>query len=525
MNHIRSALLGLALSATAPPSFAESSIARWLQSEPDSLDPQRTTSIYSAQIDQDLFEGLVRFDRDKRPIPGIAERWEVSSDGLTYTFHLRPDARWSNGDALTSQDFVYSFRRLVDPQTAAADIEPARAIVNAEAIAAGKIADLATLGVAAPDPKVFVITLAHPQPVELSLLTTRFVYPLHRATIERWGNEWTKPEHMVSDGPYVLKSWVPHDQLVLDRSQSYYGRDGIALGTVRHVVSDDSGTAFRRFQTGELDTCFPPTHEIPTLAERFGPALHQAPSRQVWSLVINMTKPPLSTDPRLREALDLAIDRELLTGKIYVRGEAPAYGDVPPMISNYTPQPVAFESMSQAARIARAQELLKQAGYGPEHPLAVEISYGTNDETRTLLSAIARMWQTELGVETTLSNQEFQVYLQAVSMHNFQIAALGYSVDFDDAGEFLRIYRSEGGGFNVGSFADPAYDKLLDKADVTLDPAERRDALQRAEKLLMTEMPILPVYFGAENMLVAKRVQGWIDNDRFTETRFLSVTE
>jgi oligopeptide transport system substrate-binding protein len=525
MNRIRPALLGLVLLAAAAPAGAETSIARWLQSDPDSLDPQRTASVYSLQIDQDLFEGLVRFDRDKHPVPGIAESWEVSSDGLTYTFHLRPEARWSNGDPLTSEDFVYSFRRLVDPKTAAADTEPVRAIVNAEAIAAGKLADPAALGVAAPDPQTFVITLAHPQPVELSLLPSRFVYPLHRATIERWGNDWTRPEHIVSNGPYVLKSWVPHDQLVLARSESYYGSNGIAIETVRHVVADDAGTGFRRFQSGELDTCFPPTREIPSLAQRFGAELHRALSRQVWSLVINMTKPPLGTDPRLREALDLAIDRETLTSKVYARGEAPAYADVPPVISNYTPQTLSFAATPKVARLARARQLLKEAGYGPDHPLAVEISYGTNDETRILLSAVAQMWKTELGIETTLANQEFQVYLQAVSMHNFQIAALGYSVDFDDAGEFLRIYRSEGSGFNVGSFSDPSYDKLLATADSTLDPAARRETLQQAEKLLMTEMPILPVYFGAENMLVAKRVKGWIDNERFTESRFLSVTE
>jgi len=525
MNRIRSFFLGLTLCIAAAPADAGTTLARWLQSDPDSLDPQRTASIFSAQIDQDLFEGLVRFDRDKHPIPGIAERWDVSPDGLIYRFHLRPDARWSNGDPVTAEDFVYSLRRLVDPKTAATEIEPARAIVNAEAITAGKLTDPAALGVAAPDARTLVITLAHPQPVELSLLASRFAYPLHHATIERWGNEWTRPEHMVSNGPYRLESWVPHDQIVLVRSPSYYGHDGIAIETVRHIVSDSESTAFRRFQAGELDTCFPPTREIPGLAEKFGTELHRATSRQVWFLAVNMTKPPLGTDPRLREALNLGIDREILTGRIYVRGEAPAYGDVPPMIANYTPQPLAFATMPKAARIARAKELLKEAGYGPDHPLAVEISYGTNDETRTVLSAIAGMWKTDLGVETTLSNQEFQVYLQAVSMHNFQIAALGFSADFDDAGQFLSNYRSEGSGYNAGAFADPAYDKLLATADTALDPAARRDALQQAEKLLMAEMPILPVYFGAENMLVAKRVEGWVDNDRFAQTRFLSVTE
>ena len=524
MNRIRSAVLGLALFA-ATPAMAENTIARWLSSEPDTLDPQRTISAYADQVDQDLFEGLVRFDRDKHPVPGLAESWEISPDGLTYSFHLRPELHWSNGEALTSQDFVYAFRRLVDPKTAAADIEPARAMVNAEAIAAGKVADPEALGVKAPDPRSLVITLAYPRSTELSLLASRFGYPLHRATIERWGNDWTKPEHMVSDGPYQLKSWVPHDQIVLARSQSYYGRDGIAVETVRHVVSDDDGTALRRFQTGELDTCFPPTREIPTLAERFGTALHRAPSRQIWYLVVNMTRPPLGTDPRLREALDLAIDREILTGKIYVRGEVPAYGDVPPMISNYTPQSLSFAATPKAARLARARQLLKEAGYGPDHPLAIELSYGTSDETRTLLSAIAHMWKTELGVETNLSNQEFQIYLQALSQHNFQLAALGYNADFDDAGEFLRLYRSQGSSFNVGGFEDADYDKLLAQSDATLDPSVRREALQQAEKRLMTEMPILPIYFGAENMLVSKRVQGWIDSDRFTESRFLSVKE
>jgi oligopeptide transport system substrate-binding protein len=508
--------LGLGGTATADDKI----VARYNQAEPETLDYQLTTGLPDLQVEQDLFEGLTRFSREQTVLPGIALRWDVSSDGLTYTFHLRSGATWSNGDPVTAADFLYAFRRLVDPKTAASDIDPVRSIVNAEAINAGKITDLTALGVAAPDPSTLVITLAHPDLVLPEKLAR--TYPLPRAAIERLGNEWTRPGKMVSNGPFTLRSWVPHDQIVLDKSQTYYGRDEIKIDTVRHVVVDNDNTGFLSWQTGELDVARPPTKELATLKARFGDRLHRGAVRGVQYVMVNMGQAPLGTDQRLREALNLAIDREALVTKILPRGEEAAYSYVPPVIANYTPQRLSFEAMKMPDRIARAKQLLADAGYGPDHPLALEITYATNDDTRTVMSAIRQMW-TGIGVQVTLTNEEFQVYLETLNHKTHQVGAIGLFIAFDDADQFLRIYRSDSGDLNDAGFANPDYDTLIKRAETAVDLSARRAALEQAERLLMAEMPVFPLRYEVSNTLVNDRIVGWVDNDLTPESRFLSI--
>jgi oligopeptide transport system substrate-binding protein len=513
--------VGLSGSAIA----ADHEIARWNAAEPETLDPQRSTGAPDTQVEQDLFEGLTRFTPDKRPIPGIAESWDTTADGLIYTFHLRHDAKWSTGEPVTSADFVYSFRRLVDPASASADIEPVRAIVNAEEITAGTIKDTAALGVAAPDPYTFIVTLKHPQLVLLQQMAARPVFALHRASIEKYGNEWTRPGKLVSNGPFTLRSWVPHDQIVLDKSTTYYDAASIKIDSVRHVVSDDDHTALKRWQAGELDIVRPPTKEIPTLKQRFGDQLHRGTSLQILYLMVNMHQAPLGTDRRLREALNLAIDREVISYKVQVRGQEPAYSFVPPIVADYTPQTLAFKAMTMPERIARAKQLMTEAGYGPDNRLKIEITYPTSEDERTTLGAIRQMWQTALPVEITLSNQEFQIYMTTLNHKTHQLGSIGWNVDFNDAGQFLRIYQSDAGDLNDAGFANSAYDELVHEAAEATDWVVRRTALQQAERILMTEMPVFPLYYGTENMLIKSRVEGWVDNDRYVETRYLSIKE
>ncbi|HVJ51016.1 MAG TPA: peptide ABC transporter substrate-binding protein [Aliidongia sp.] len=508
----------------APASAADKILARWNASEPETLDPQFTTSASDGQVEQDLFEGLTRLTTDKKAIPGIAESWTVSPDGLTYSFHLRADAKWSNGEPVTSADFLYTFRRLVDPKTAAADFDPVQGVVNAAEIIAGKIADPAALGVEAPTPASFVIHLKRPDLALLQKLADRVVYPLPQAVIAKFGGEWTRPGNIVTDGPFTLRSWVPHDQIVLDKSQTYYDKAGIALDEVRHIVVDNENTGFLRWQAGELDVTRPPAKEIPTLGARFGAKVHRGPSRSVNYVMVNMGRSPLGTDHRLREAMNLAIDREVINTKVVPRGQQSAYSFVPPVIDGYTPQELSFKQMTMAERVARAKELMAEAGYGPDHPLAVEVTYFTNDEARTIIAAIQQMWA-QIGVKATLTNEEFQVYMATLNHKTHQVGMIGFNIGFDDAAQFLRIYRSNAGDLNDAGFADKEYDADLGKADQALDPETRRAALEAAERRLMTEMPVFPLSYGNETMLVSNRVQGWVDNDRYTESRYLSIKE
>ncbi|HEV2675466.1 MAG TPA: peptide ABC transporter substrate-binding protein [Aliidongia sp.] len=502
-------------------------LRRWNQAEVETLDPQKSTGIQDAQVEQDLYEGLTIWDANKHPAPGVAERWDVSPDGLTYVFHLRHGVKWSNGDPVTSADFLYGFRRLVDPKTAAGDIDAVRDIVNAEAINGGREKDLAKLGVEAPDPFTFTIHLATANLVLPELMTQRFVYPVHRATIEAHPSDWTRPGIVVTNGPFLLKSWVPHDQIVLVKNPDYYDAAAIKLDEVDHVVSDEDGTALKRYLSGDLDITRAPTRQLASLRKDYPNELHTGTARATYFMPVNMKRAPLGTDVRLREALAMTIDRETITGKIIVRGQQPSYSFTPEVISShgYEPQKFRFTGASLADRIKRAKELMAEAGYGPDNPLKLTISYTTNEEIRSLMSAIASMWKTNLGVEVTLDNQEFQVLLTNLRRQNYEIGSLGFQIDFDDPVQYLRINQTDAGDFNSSAYANPAYDALIHQARVALDWPTRNALAEKAERILMDDVPIIPLFSYANNYLVKPRVTGWRNNEGDAPSRFLSIKD
>jgi len=502
-------------------------LRRWNSAEPETLDPQKSTGAQDAQVEQDLYEGLTIWDVNKHPAPGVAESWDVAPDGLTYVFHLRHDMKWSNGDPVTSADFLYSFRRLVDPKTASADIDAVRDIVNAEAINSGQEKDPTKLGVEAPDPYSFVIHLAHANLVLPELMTARYVYPLHRATVEAHPSDWTRPGVAVTDGPFLLKSWVPHDQIVLTKNPGYYNAAQIKIDEVDHVVSDDDGTALKRYLAGDLDITRAPTRDLPSLRTELPTELHTGIARMTYFLPINMKRAPLGTDVRLREALAMSIDRDTLVSKIIVRGQQPSYSFTPTIIGShgYEPQKFRFAGASLADRIKRAKELMAEAGYGPDHPLKVTVSFTTNDEVRALVTAIASMWKTSLGVEVTQDNQEFQVLLSNLRRQNFEIGSLGFQIDFDDPVQYLRINETDAGDFNSSGYANPAYDALLRQARVALDWPTRNALSEKAERILMDDVPMIPLFSYANNYMVKPRVVGWRNNEADSPTRFLSLRD
>lgn len=502
-------------------------LRRWLQAEPETLDPQKSTGLPDAQVEQDIYEGLTIWDVNKHPAPGIAERWDVSADHMTYTFHLRHNATWSNGDPVTSADFLYSFRRLVDPKTAAGDIDAVRDIVNAEAINAGKIKDPGELGVEAPDPYTFIAHLSAPNLILPELLTARFIYPLHRATIEAHPTDWTRPGVAVTNGPFLMKSWVPHDQIVLVKNPAYYDAADIKLDEVDHVVSDDDGTALKRYLSSDLDVTRVPTRQLPAIRKDYPDELHTGIARATYYMPINMTRGPLGKDVRLREALAMTIDRDTLTEKVFVRGQHPAYSFVPAIIGShgYAAQNFRFMDMSMADRIKRGRALLAEAGYGPDHPLKVTITYPTNDEIRGLMSAIASMWKTNLGIEVVLDNQEWQVFLAALRQKNYEIGSLAFQIDFDDPVQFLRVYTSDAGDFNDVGYANPAYDALIHQARVALDWPTRNALAEKAERLFMDDVGNIPLFSYANNFLVKPRVVGWRNNEFDSPSRLFSLKD
>jgi oligopeptide transport system substrate-binding protein len=516
-----SILAGLVAGAAS----AETVLRRPTAAEPETLDPWKTTSADDVAIDRDLFQPLVGRDADQNLIPGAAQSWEVSADGLTYSFHLRPDGRWSNGDPVTAGDFVFALRRAVLPQTAAADISPLSHIVGANEINAGHEKDPTKLGVEAPDPLTLRIHLITPQVTLPLYLSDPDGMPLHRASYEQWGDSWTRPGHLVGNGPYRLESWVPNSELVLVRNPNFPDAAGIDFDQVHYVVSDNDETGLKRYLAGELDWARLPGTKLPWARASRAADLHSGRILGLGFLFFNLKKGPLADHPKLREALSLAIDRETLADKVDARGEPPAYGWVAPVIPGYTPAVYGWKATPTAARIARAKALLAEEGYGPGHPLTVTISYPTRDESRKTLLAIAAMWKSALGVEVTLSNQEWRVFIAALEQWDFEIGLLGRSSEILDPGILLEPFRSNAGENSDTGYANPAFDALDIQGEQAPDAATRYGLLKQAEALMLADYPVIPLAYAAVNRLVSPRLTDWRDDAGYPQSRHIRLAK
>jgi len=515
--------LVVGIAGSVLPAAAETVLRRPTAAEPETLDPMKTTSSDDVAIDMDLFQPLVGRDADQRLVPGAAQSWEVAGDGLTYTFHLRPDGRWSNGDPVTADDFVYALRRSVLPQTAAADPSPLSHIVNAVEIGAGREADATKLGVEAAEPLTLRVRLTAPQVTLPLYLSSVHGMPVHRASYERWGDAWTRPGNLVGNGPYRLESWVPNSELVLVRNDHF--ADGAAIGAdrVHYVVTDNLETGFKRYLAGEIDWATVPPTRLPWVRENRAGEFRSGHLLGIGFLFFNLKKGPFAGHPKLREALSLAVDRETLADKIDARGEAPAYGWIPPVVPGYVPPLYAWHTDPMAARIERARALMAEEGYGPDHPLSVTISYPTRDESRKTLLAIAAMWKSALGVQVKLDNQEWRVFVAAMEQWDFEIGLLGRNSETPDPGILLEPFLSNAGENSDTGYANPAFDELDREAEAATDPATRFALLARAEAMMLADYPVVPLSYPTINRLVSPRVHGWRDDEAYPQSRYIKL--
>ncbi|GGF08986.1 peptide ABC transporter substrate-binding protein [Aliidongia dinghuensis] len=520
----RTCLAAALLCLFSLPAYADHVLHRPLEVEPDSLDPVKTTSTVADAIESDLFEGLVRLDPQGNIVPGVAERWERAADGVTYTFHLRPDARWSNGDPLTAADFVYAWRRGVDPATAATSLHALTDLVHGRDILAGKGMDPVALGVEAVDALTLRAVTAAPTPLFLAHCALRDAYPAHRATIERWGRAWTQPEHMVSNGPFVLKSWVPHGETVLRRSETYWDRASIKLDEVDDLAADDGEVALKRVLAGELDYAEVPTRELASVRADHAALLHIGRGTRIHNLAFNTATGPFAGNKPLRQALALTFDAGVVVDKLQKRGQQIAYNWVPPTIADYTPQRMFYAGMTMEQRVALARKLYAEAGYGPGRPLQLTVNYPTNEDVKAELLAAAQMWKAALGVEVTLESEEFQVYLQRVKRGDDQMSVLGWSETVRDPSLFLERFRTGGFG-NYFQYANPAVDALLDAGGQTMEAAKRRSLYEQAERIIDDDVPGIPSYFNSIVMAVNPRLEGWVDDEQYPQSRWLSLKD
>jgi oligopeptide transport system substrate-binding protein len=503
---------GAARQGSSAAGFDPTTLRRGNGPEPESLDPQLARTESAFNILRDLFEGLTAVGPDGSPVPAAAESWTVSPDGLEYRFTLRPGLRWSNGDPVVAADYVTGMRRLVDPKTASPYAQFLDPVLNAAAIARGDGAP-DTLGVSAPDERTVLIRLAHPAPYLLGLLAAPGTFPVHSPSLAAHGAEYARPGKLVSNGAYVLEDWVLGSHAVARRNPHYWNDAATQIGRVHYVHVADSGTELRQYRAGQIDVTYVvPPQQFRWIKENLADELHVSPQLSVYYYGYNLTRPPFKDNPGLRRALSMVIDRGRLTTAVTGVGETPAYGWVPAGIWNYTPQQFDYADRPMAERIAEARALYAKAGYSADNPLRVELRYNSGEVHNRLAVAIAAMWKEALGVETTLYAEEFRALLQSIqARQDTQVFRSSWVGDFNDAYTFAQLLQT-GFGINLTGYSNPRYDRLLAEASQQADVARRRALLEEAERVMLADHPVLPVYFYVNKHLVKPWVRGWTDN-------------
>ena len=484
--------------------------------EPLTLDPHRYNLNLEEKILADLFEGLTAHDADGRIVPGAAESWTTSEDGLIWTFRLREDARWSDGQPVTAADFVFSFRRLLAPSTAASLAYFLYAIDGAAAVNAGEAAP-ETLAVRALDSHTLEIRLAAPFPFLAERLIYPTAYPVPKHVVEELGDDWVKPGNMVTNGAFVLGEWQPQGFVRAKKNLHFRDAANVRLDTVTYHPTADRNAAYNRYRSGELDIIgdFPPG-EIDWLRREMPEHVHISPLLSIMYLVFNVTEPPFD-DARLRRALVLAVDRELITGRVLESGEVPSASFVPPMVAAYTSDVAARTPDPDAAR-----RLLAEAGYREDKPLRVTLRYIAGADSKKVQVAIAAMWKS-IGVETALHHAELNAHFAELRQGNFQVAQAGWFGE-NNPEHYLELLMSATGDVNYGRFADGQVDALMGRAKRTARLDERLGLLRQAEATALELDPVVPLYAVTIRSLVNPRVTGWRTNARNVHpARYLGI--
>jgi oligopeptide transport system substrate-binding protein len=481
--------------------------------EPVSLDPPKTAGVWEDRILGDMFMGLTQNAPDGSPRPGMATSWETTPDGLTWTFHLR-QAVWSDGVPVTAGDFVFALRRLMDPKTASQYAYLLYFIRNAEAVNDGR-APLTALGVQAADDHTLRIFLTHPVPYLPQVTMHQTFYPQPQHVYARWGDAWSNPQHFVSNGAYVLKRWAFGDRVTVVKNPRFYDADKVCIDQIDYFPTGDAIAAERRVRRGELDINDDiQSNRVAFLRQpdQIPAYVHTHPYIGVEYLAFNTRDVPAFRDRRVRIALSMAIDRAFITGKLLRGGQVPAFGFVPPYVADYVaPPPPAWAAWPIERRQAAARALLAEAGYGPDHPLKIELKHRDPPDSALMAPAIQADWK-QIGVEASLVQEDSQIAYQDFRMRDFVVADGSWIADFNDPMSFLGLQQSQTGAQNYGDYANPAYDALLAKADQEPDVRRRAAYLARAEQIMDADAPVAPIYFYVAKDLVNPRVTGWVDN-------------
>ncbi|HCM9493957.1 TPA: oligopeptide ABC transporter substrate-binding protein OppA [Enterobacter hormaechei subsp. hormaechei] len=477
-------------------------------SEPASLDPHKVESDVEFNIISDLFDGLVSVSPAGEIQPRLAEKWE-NKDNTVWTFHLRPGITWSDGTPITAEDIVWSWQRLVDPKTASpyASYPGSMRIVNGADIAEGKKAP-ESLGVKAINDTTLEVTLTQPNAAFLAMLAHPSLVPIDKVLVGRFGDKWTKPEHFVSSGAYKLSQWVVNERIVAVRNPKYWDNEHTVINKVTYLPISSEAADVNRYKAGEIDIVYTvPINQFAQLKKTLGSELDVSPQLATYYYQFNTTRPPFN-DARVRKALNLALDKDIIAGKVLGQGQRPAWLISQTDIGGVKLQNPDYASWPMDKRIAEAKKLLAEAGFNDSHPLSFNLLYNTSESHQRIAIAASSMWKKNLGVEAKLQNQEWKTMLDTMHTHNFDAVRYAWIADYDDAATFLNTFRT-GDSQNTTQYSNPDFDRALANAAKSKTAEERGKFYQEAEDLLGRDVPAIPVYHYVRTHLVKPWVGGF----------------
>ncbi|MEN0584706.1 MULTISPECIES: ABC transporter substrate-binding protein [unclassified Kosakonia] len=518
-NHIALSLLTIGILSACSGAFAatvpagttlaeKQELVRNNGSEPASLDPHKVESDVEFNIISDIFDGLVAVKADGTIEPRLAEKWE-NKDNTVWIFHLRPGITWSDGTAITAKDVVWSWQRLVDPKTASpyASYPGNMHIVNAADIAQGKKTP-DTLGVKALDDSTLEVTLTQPTASFLPMLAHPSLVPVDSVLINRFGDKWTKPEHIVTSGAYKITDWVVNERIVAQRNTRYWDNKATVINKVTYLPINAETADINRYKADEIDITYTiPVNQFAQLKKTLGDQVHVAPQLATYYYEFNTTKPPFN-DPRVRRALNMALDKDVIADKVMAQGQRPAWVVSQPEIGGVKIASPDYASWPREKRLAEAKKLLNEAGFNDEHPLSFSLLYNTMETHQRIAIAASSMWQKNLGVNAKLQNQEWKTMLDTMHTGNFDVVRYAWIADYADAATFLNNFRT-GDSENTSKYSNPAYDEALKSAAKAKDIAERGKYYQQAEDILGEDVPAIPVYHYVRTHLVKPWVGGF----------------
>ena len=479
-----------------------------LSAEPETIDPRMSTSLSASAVEAQLFEGLTTLDANNRPVAAAAERWDVSPDGRKITFILRAGIKWSNGEPVTAQDFEYAWKTGLSPELASPNAYMLYCLKNGEAYATKKAA-VSQVGVRAKDDRTLEVELERPTAYFLALTAFHAFYPIHKKTVqanEKWSNQ---PQTLIGNGPFKLSAWVKSSRMELLKNEHYWDQGKVRSAKVELFLLDNASTALSMFDSGQLDMgdSIPPT-EVPRLVKEGKVSIY--PFLGTFYVSFNVTKPPFD-NPKVRQAFALAINRQAIAETLLRGGQIPALAFVPPGVTDANPNED-FRTKGGALLkdndVATARRLMSEAGFadGAKFP-PVTYLYNTSESNKMVAEALQEMWRKNLGVQVTLSNQEWKVYWDTLDKHNYQLARESWSGDYPDPMTFLDLFVS-GGSNNSPDYRNTNYDQLIQQAQNAVDPTKRMQALHQAEKILIEDAVVAPVFFQTNPVMMRATVKG-----------------